>query len=327
MSQHGGDSYGVMHPPMCRQKEVSKYSGKSDLEDYLCHFQAVAEWNGWDYREKGLQLAINLTGEAMEVMAGLLRVQQYNYDELRQALANRFCPVGRESHYSHQLMNRKCEVGEDVNSYGHAIRRLVSKAYPGNTLDERLLIDMYIRGLPTLDMKRHVHLQKPLHLSDAISYAVEYEAFERPVEVEDRMMPKVASVTVKDAKAMDDLAKTLERIEESMRGLKGERANAKSNPNTCPDECSNTWNYHGGSGDARNYQVWQEHTQYFPGTSGDDRYYQGGYSDRGMDQPGDARNYQGARMSPEDPGVSWNDRSAARGQHRSYESQSNSPLN
>jgi len=190
-----------------REKEPAKFNGKNDWRDYLDHFSAVAEWNAWTYHDMGLQLAISLTDEAREVLGSLSTTQKHDYDCLVDALTRRFSPDGRESQYSLQLMNHSCQQNEDVTSYGHTIRRLAIKAYPGQNVDEKWLVDMYIRGLPSQEMKRHVYLSKPLNLSEAINSAVTYEAFDRPInDKSDRFRkPKVPiapiqSDSVKDKK-------------------------------------------------------------------------------------------------------------------------------
>lgn len=81
-------------------------------------------------------------------------------------------------------LNRTCSPNEDVTSYSHAIRRLATKAYPGQLLDDKILVDMFIKGLPTQAMKRHVYLAKPSTLAEAINCAVVYEAFDKPSNTE-----------------------------------------------------------------------------------------------------------------------------------------------
>ena len=166
--------------PVRREKDPMKYNGRTDWGDYLGHFSAVAEWNNWNNTEMGLQLAISLTDEAREVMGSLPKTDQHQYQILIDTLTRRFSPEGRESQYSLELMNRVCSAEEDVASYGHTLRRAANKAYPGQRLDEKILVDLYIKGLPNKDMKRHVYLAKPKTLADAINFAVAYEAFENP---------------------------------------------------------------------------------------------------------------------------------------------------
>ena len=163
-----------------KEKEPARFNGKSDWSDYLIHFQYVAEWNNWTEDEMGLQLAICLTDEAREVLSSLRASEKHNFSALVDALGCRYSPQGRESQYLMELMNRTCGSDEDVSSFGHTLRRLASKAYSDKPADEKMLVNLFIKGLRDVDMKRHVYLEKPQNLTEAIHCAVTYEAFDRP---------------------------------------------------------------------------------------------------------------------------------------------------
>ena len=163
-----------------REREPAKFNGKGDWQDYLSHFTAVAKWNDWLYDDMGLQLAMSLTDEAREVMSSLQGSEKHDYNALVDAMTRRYSPEGRECQYSLELMNRTIRPGEDVTSYGHALRRLAYKAYPNQQIDEKMLVDMFIKGLTNIEMKRHVYLAKPRNLAEAVNTAVAYDAFDRP---------------------------------------------------------------------------------------------------------------------------------------------------
>ena len=187
-----------------REREPTKYDGKSDWTDFLGHFTAVSKWNHWSYHEMGLQLAICLTGEAREVLAGLAGAQKHDYNSLVDAMNRRYSPEGRESMFSLQLMNRVCRDKEDITAYGHAIRRLATKAYPNQALEEKILVDMFIKGLPNPEMKRHVYLAKTQTLSEAINSAVAYDAFDKPeTDIEQKAKKPKATVAAVQAKGKD----------------------------------------------------------------------------------------------------------------------------
>ena len=87
----------------------------------------------------GLQLTMSLTDEALEVWGSLPDGECYDYDVLVDVLSRRFSPCGQESQFSLELMNRVCRMGESVTSYGHALRRLASRAYPGQIFRRKYL--------------------------------------------------------------------------------------------------------------------------------------------------------------------------------------------
>ena len=180
-----------------RRKELqpSRFDGKSDWVDYLDHFSAVSEWNRWSDEEKGLQLAMSLTDGAREVL-GSLGAAKYDYQQLTNALTNRYAPEGRDATFCHALMNASCKPGQDVNAFGHELRRLAAKAYPQGGLDEKILVSLFIQGLPEKELKKHVYLQHPTTLTAAVNLAVNYEAFESTDKVK-KPKPTVAAAQSK----------------------------------------------------------------------------------------------------------------------------------
>lgn len=77
-------------------------------------------------------------------------------------------------------MNQTCSSDEDVSNFRHTLRRLASKAYSDKPADEKMLVNLFIKGLRDVEMKRHVYLEKPQNLTEAIHCAVTYEAFDKP---------------------------------------------------------------------------------------------------------------------------------------------------
>ena len=236
-----------------RDKEPMKFAGNTDWKDYLGHFRAVSQWNDWTYSESGLQLAISLTDEAREVLGSLTLSRQHDYDTLVDALTRRFSPLGRESQYSLELMNKTCKPEESVSSYGHSLQRLASRAYPGQPLDEKIMVDLYIKGLPNHDMKRHVYLAKPQTLNEAINSAVAYEAFDSPlnsgIDKLRKPKPNISAMPVQKptgshandnsvnnadyAKFTDTLNKignAMDRLNENVDRLSGQRSRGTRSP-------------------------------------------------------------------------------------------------
>ena len=156
-----------------------KYNGRTDFDDYLGHFAAIAHWNNWEYGGKGMQLACSLIEGAREILTTIPSHLSYDYDSLLNALKRTYNPPGRETQYAVEFMNRTCGPNESVAEYGHALQRLASRAYPGTTIAEPVMMDMYIKGLPDLAIRRHVRSMKPKSLSEAITTAVSYQAFDR----------------------------------------------------------------------------------------------------------------------------------------------------
>ena len=164
------------------KRDSPSFSGKSEVSDFLKIFTYTAELNGWSYRESGLQLATSLKDDAAEVLSSMPGNLASDYASLKAALRRRYDPSGREGSWAVQLWGRVCKKNETIAEFGHAVRRLGKKAYPHTTLQEQFIIDIFVRGLPSKDLKRHVHLAQPGSLDEAISLATTFQAFEVQVE-------------------------------------------------------------------------------------------------------------------------------------------------
>ena len=158
-----------------------KYDGVSDFEDFIGHFDAVALWNEWSYQEKGMQLACCLVQDAREVLTTVPLLLQTDFDVLIAALDERFRPPGREAQYTFKLMNRTLRADEDLAAYAHDLRRLAKRAFPGEPPNERVLINIFVKGLRDNNMKRHVHAFTPATLRDAVDSATAYGIYDDTV--------------------------------------------------------------------------------------------------------------------------------------------------
>ena len=167
--------------PYRKQKEPDKYDGeKVEWQDFQVHFETVATWNGWTETEKGLQLATCLRGKAQKVLSELKPSQKSDYYTLTSVLAKRFSPPHRENAFRAVFRQRKRQPKESLMDYGCEVSRLAQKAYlefPYKALDQ-VSREQFVRGLSDVDMKRHVDLQNPSSLEEAISLATQFESFD-----------------------------------------------------------------------------------------------------------------------------------------------------
>ena len=165
--------------PAKKTMSVETFSGKTELSDYMAHFERVAAWNQWSYDEKGEQLAMSLRGPALQVLGYLEREEGDDYETLKAALFRRFSPEERVTSYRCEFRNRKWQKGESVSEYGFALSRLAAKAYCDIPPDSRevMMIEQFISGLGSLDLQRHVQFGHPSTLDQAVSLAGEYVSF------------------------------------------------------------------------------------------------------------------------------------------------------
>ena len=68
-----GNSTFLNHSLSHRKERVPDvFTGtKGSLKDWLRHFETCARWNGWDYAERGVNLAMSLRGHAQQVLGEL----------------------------------------------------------------------------------------------------------------------------------------------------------------------------------------------------------------------------------------------------------------
>jgi hypothetical protein len=179
-----------------KQKEPDKFDGKTvDWVDYVSHFETVSRWNGWGQYEMASQLTMCLRGAAQQLLGDLSADQLTSYDRLKSVLTQRFAPAERVTAYRCEFRARKRERTESVTDYGYSLRRLAARAFPKTTWEARedIVVDQYINGLGTLELKRHVQFAHPSTLGSAISAAVEFEAFD--VTQQNVRKPQTVSVS------------------------------------------------------------------------------------------------------------------------------------
>ena len=167
--------------PYRKQKEPDKYDGeKVEWQDFQVHFETVATWNGWTDLEKGLQLATCLRGKAQKVLSELKPSQKSDYYTLTSVLAKRFNPPHRENAFRAVFRQKKRQPKESLMDYGCEVSRLAQKAYPEFPYEalDQVSREQFVRGLSDVDMKRHVDLQNPSSLEEAISLATQFESFD-----------------------------------------------------------------------------------------------------------------------------------------------------
>ena len=154
--------------------------GKSDLNDWLCHFNTVAKSNCWNEFEKGTNLAMSLRGSALQVLRDLSAYEREDYECILRALRRRFDPGEQEPLRRMEFRSRIKKKDETVTEFGFSLSRLAISAYPNMSPEAReiLVIDQFIAGLQSRDLKRHVQFKHPSSLHEAISLAREYESFE-----------------------------------------------------------------------------------------------------------------------------------------------------
>ncbi len=208
------------------------YDGNASWPDYKAHFDACAEINGWNDREKGLYLAVSLRGQAQGVF-GNLSIRSNDYHLLVTALEERFSPPNQTELYRVQLRERRQKATEVLPELGQDIRRLTNLAYPTAPADvrETLAKEQFIDSLANVDMRIRIKQARPTDLNDAVRHAVELEAYNKAErqKMEGHGYMCNAQMSEKPDDCMKILKQFMQEMRNELRTLKSQR-NSKTDP-------------------------------------------------------------------------------------------------
>ena len=102
--------------------QVDTYNGESTaFQDYIAHFELVAEWNHWTDKEKAIQLGASLRGVAQKVLGDAPIIDRLDYDKIKTALEFRFAPKDRQAIFKTELHTRKRKKGETLREFGYSV--------------------------------------------------------------------------------------------------------------------------------------------------------------------------------------------------------------
>ena len=154
-------------------------------------------------------------------------------------LENRFNPAEREATFRIEFRNRVKKDNETPMQFGYALRRLASKAFPGISLlaQEQWVLDQFMTGLGSVDIRKHVQFAHPKNLNEAISLATEFECFETSLT---RKYSKPAGGKVcgleesLESQVLKDILSTLKRNNEQITQLSGQLSRAQEQSEVRP---------------------------------------------------------------------------------------------
>ncbi|KAK7505280.1 hypothetical protein BaRGS_00003442 [Batillaria attramentaria] len=162
-----------------RIPEIFNGTKSDSLKDWLCHFETCSRWNSWDYAEKGVNLAMSLRGPAQQVLGELSPSDLEDFDSIKAALERRFDPAEKENLHRVEFRSRMKKKDESVAEYGFALNRIATHAYPRMPAEARetIVIDQFVNGLPSRDLRRHVQFHHPSTVHEAMALVSEFESF------------------------------------------------------------------------------------------------------------------------------------------------------
>lgn len=193
------------------------FNGEEDLDDYLNHFNLVADLNGWDYKVKSLYLASCLTGDARGLLNELTTVERKDYDKIVDVLNLRFGSLNRAEVYRSELQTRTKRRDESLSEMAQSIKKLTRKAYPSANASviETLAMDYFIDAIPFKDVRIRLREVSPKTLSEAEEIAVRLES----VHVSDRNRNSYERNKVYNVKSIDVKKNEQDKILETLQKL------------------------------------------------------------------------------------------------------------
>ncbi len=203
------------------------YTGEDDFLDYLNQFESCATANGWTTDEQRYRKLLScLTGEALKE-AGLVETKVYPC--LVTALTRTFSPGAAET-YASVLRSRKQGKDESLETLARYIKKLVSRANPGqpmSSLKDSLRLH-FVEALRDPVLRAKMRDFEAKDIDDAVAMVRRFEnnlkaeariSKANSDEEEERTVPKPVEKPAEKARAVseeqtDHVQKLEERVNE-----------------------------------------------------------------------------------------------------------------
>ena len=109
--------------------KVSRFAGKTSLDQYCQVFEVIVCFNGWDDSTAALQLLSHLEGDALNVALLVLAPRRTSIMGLVDALSEHYGSPGRLADYRRQFEKTTRTAGEDPSIFAVALETLAVKAF------------------------------------------------------------------------------------------------------------------------------------------------------------------------------------------------------
>ncbi|KAL3116872.1 hypothetical protein niasHT_003396 [Heterodera trifolii] len=127
MHENGGTRSGLPMP--------TTFDGTTDLQDYLKSFNLIATAHNWTPARCVQVLPLFLRGSARAIYEGIGSDVKDNWRSLIDAMADKLKQMSPSLTARQKLAQRKQLNGESLEEFAQAIRNLVLRAYPDNSLE------------------------------------------------------------------------------------------------------------------------------------------------------------------------------------------------
>ena len=194
------------------------YSGEGSWDDWIDHFESVAEVNKWDGAAKILWLRVRLTGRAQTAFKQLSNEARAAYADCKQALRERFEPDSKKELYLAEFQTRSKHATEGWAAFAEDLKVLANKAFPQlqDNAKEQLALNHYLGQLTNQQISFNVRQKRPRTLDEAVSATLELESYLVPAGLQAAAVPPsqvVSRVHQSQDTMMEMLGKIMERLD------------------------------------------------------------------------------------------------------------------
>ena len=195
------------------------FTGEKSWDEWVDHFESVAEVCGWDDANKLKWLRVRLSGRASTVFRRLPEDAKADYGRAKAALRAKFEPESQRALYQTKLTSRFRQKGEGWSEFGEELKTLADKAYPELAVEarERFALNQYLTQLSNPQVAFAVKQTKPTTMDDAVRATLEMESYSKPpssaMNQVSEGVDEDSSVAAATTQRPSDLKLVLERME------------------------------------------------------------------------------------------------------------------
>ena len=187
------------------------FTGEAGWDEWITHFENVADVNGWSAAQKLKWIKVCLTGRAQKAFQRLPEASRSDYKEAKKALKARFEPESKKTRYQAEFQTRRKKKFENWADF---VRLLADKAFPElqDEARERLALNSYLSQLDQPQVAFSVKQKRPESLDDAVTATLEMESYVIPKTAPVSSMQEEESVTA-SVSTQDKLTSLVEKLE------------------------------------------------------------------------------------------------------------------
>ena len=146
-------------------------------DQWIAHFDSVAQINGWNEGTKLLWLQVRLTGKAQTAWERLNQDAKSTYENAKIALRERFEPSCKQDLYAAEFHARKHLDKESWGDLADNLHSLADRAFPDldDKAREQLSLSRFLSLIDKPTIALSVRQRRPKNLNEAATYTLEAE--------------------------------------------------------------------------------------------------------------------------------------------------------